>query len=1223
MNPAVAPSEFPLETELQEHDLTAQVVMSDAATTLDDYQSFSDGLISQALGVLMWCELTEGSGGGAETVIVSLSNAASVIRAVMGLVEKCKSVRSRLKRIYNGWRPASPPPAEGPSAGSAQTGSKISYNEELIRIHDGVYELGSLQPQPGISSNNTITAVQCSDEGPSAGSAQAEGSPGSKISYREELIRIHDGVYELGSLQPQPGISSNNTITAAQCSGEGPSAGSAQAEGSSGSKISYREELIRIHDGVYELGSLPSGTLPSVEFVFFHGLQLASPQDNDIHLRTWTSENDAQLWPKWLKDEENFPNARILFTSYDAWAQENSTEGRFDSFTSAENVLTWLTDKNNGVGQRGCPVILIGHGTGCLLIKEVCQQAHNRLHGLDSGSATQELDFFLRFIRGMFFFSPPSLGMEFASELIPRIDSPAPWLKISERYSVDATRLGDFFMKVRRNRYNWKICAVGETQPLDLASKPLKFLQASKPLNFPYNDVMVPEGSSRYDVDFYHSINANYISISRPSDKKSMSFGFLTKFVADLCAEPEIVGQDLKSIIEDVPKTFGLDHTLDELDKWLPQGNGRREMPQVGYIGLAGMGGIGKTTLAKSFLANKCFGRPGRCTSEGFEYCCILKMDAAIDDLKSLKSSLLSKMHRWGRKMPSTLELNWRALEKKKVLILLDDVQDKSQILDARIDHGFGPGSLVMATSRVRSFLQEAGYRIHDVKKLEDRFSREFLDHAFDKCESRSIYHERVSELLRICGGLPLALEETSKYLRSRKNEKIWESALHRIKRAGAFTGSKNKNGNKLWDSLTQSYDELEDLEKYMFVDISTCFYGEEAEEVMAAWKALDSDSAVYLGCWNLLNRSLVKCSGDFAPISVTGEHSWFVKGTRLKTKHKLLKYLAEKKKRKESTYKQQRVHVFDESTRKNLLNLKLHNEQEVIRNVLIMKIDCWLSGSIDVEFISSFYNLKVLWLTKVSLSSESVAPSSLPLDRDDGATLSSLGSLLWKQSKGSGISRLVDGSLLQHLHSSPDPSGTAKFPLIHSRPLSTYKNLEHLVLNSFELEELPDCFNSLLKLDHLEISNCSKLKSLPSRFTDLVKIRRLFLIGLESLIALPTSFGSFKCLEQFELRKCSKLENFEFLLTLQSVKQLALEELQLETLHDDPPFQNLQCFELRGCRYLTTLPSWLEAPKVQHLKLIDLRSLCQDTIMLLDRIAKRLQTNLTIIDCSVPGPLI
>ncbi|KAL2628632.1 hypothetical protein R1flu_013318 [Riccia fluitans] len=707
-------------------------------------------------------------------------------------------------------------------------------------------------------------------------------------------------------------------------------------------------QLTEISDHIYEVATLPEDISPSVELVFFHGLQIG---EGDEHLfrTTWESKNGEELWPKWLKDPKHFPEARILILSYDAWAEKNCTEGRFDLYLLAENLLSSLLLED--VGQHGCPVILAGHASGCLVLKAVCERAHSEQSVEGHSPRGQKLLLFLESTRRMFYFSPASLGMKFADQLQRWVDSPGPMLELSTTLNDPAVRVCDFFRRLRV-RYQWKALAVAETQLVDLAIPPKSAaITAQRP--FPYHGVMVMEGSSRYDVDLYLPVAANHFEVSRLSDRKSLAFKFLASFVEEMLNHwQQFHDQDFWSNCT-VPKTFGLDGALQDLENMLSQ-----KAYATGYIGLAGMGGVGKTTLAKSFVTRICSG-----ASKAFEYSCILKVDASVNH-ENLEGYLLAKMYRWGRKMPGTLKLDWSALLGKKVLILLDDVQNEDQILDANTGHSFGPGSFVMATSRNRSILVSAGYQIHDVKELSEECSKEFLDHAFSKSISKAIYekHDWATALVKECGGLPLALEEVSKYLRSTDNLGLWDSTICQVKSANAIDGSIN---NKLWATLNGSYDVLDDLGKKIFVDLSTCFYGEEAEEAVAAWKVMYPDEGYITALWNLQNRSLVKCSGDFGPMC---EHRWFGKGTRLMTNHKLLKYLGKKKKDAVDMhkYKQERVHVVDESTTKKLLDLKRHKDKGAIRSVLLMKIDYWHGDPIDVKFISSFYNLKVLWLTKL-----------------------------------------------------------------------------------------------------------------------------------------------------------------------------------------------------------------------------------------------------------------
>jgi triacylglycerol esterase/lipase EstA (alpha/beta hydrolase family) len=117
---------------------------------------------------------------------------------------------------------------------------------------------------------------------------------------------------------------------------------------------------VQINDSVYKLYK-PEDT-PNVQIVFFHGLQ--EEDYVDAHLCTWQSEDGSTIWPQtWLV--EDIPRAYILSVSY---SLKHKLDGRLDMLLIVENLLSNLLQ--DGIGQvPDCPVVLVGHSIGGLVIK--------------------------------------------------------------------------------------------------------------------------------------------------------------------------------------------------------------------------------------------------------------------------------------------------------------------------------------------------------------------------------------------------------------------------------------------------------------------------------------------------------------------------------------------------------------------------------------------------------------------------------------------------------------------------------------------------------------------------------------------------------------------------------------------------------------------------------------------------------------------------------------
>ncbi|KAL3696975.1 hypothetical protein R1sor_011051 [Riccia sorocarpa] len=167
--------------------------------------------------------------------------------------------------------------------------------------------------------------------------------------------------------------------------------------------------VVRINDEVIEVYA-PVGD-PELELIFVHGIH-DDEMDSNPYLTRWsTRDNREECWLNtWLVSETDVDlrQARILTVTYDSSIKKNSEKGNMCIFLVAENLRHSLI-KDAGVGQLdSCPVLIVFHSLGGLLMKEVCVQA-SHVQSREEDMAKYKK--FLTNIRGFFFYSTPhSLG---------------------------------------------------------------------------------------------------------------------------------------------------------------------------------------------------------------------------------------------------------------------------------------------------------------------------------------------------------------------------------------------------------------------------------------------------------------------------------------------------------------------------------------------------------------------------------------------------------------------------------------------------------------------------------------------------------------------------------------------------------------------------------------------------------------------------------------------
>ncbi|XP_035845866.1 disease resistance protein RPV1 [Helianthus annuus] len=254
--------------------------------------------------------------------------------------------------------------------------------------------------------------------------------------------------------------------------------------------------------------------------------------------------------------------------------------------------------------------------------------------------------------------------------------------------------------------------------------------------------------------------------------------------------EAEVVSEIVSRILKDLPdKTpidlpnslVGIESRVDEVKRIL-----RMDSTEVLFIGIGGMSGIGKTTLAEVVFEN---------IKNKFEKGSVIENIKDISkqndsiDLCKLQQKLLDDILKEKSIRVQSVKHGQTLLGTKlrglKVIIVLDDVNHVDQLtyLAGGLEW-FGPGSRIIVTTTNRDLLNH--YKINEIYLCEEMKGDEalslFSQSAFKQTHPNHGYEELSHDIVKLAGGLPLALNVYGSLLCG-KDENYWKEMLKKLRK--------------------------------------------------------------------------------------------------------------------------------------------------------------------------------------------------------------------------------------------------------------------------------------------------------------------------------------------------------------------------------------------------------------------------------------------------------
>ncbi|XP_060178606.1 TMV resistance protein N-like isoform X2 [Lycium barbarum] len=615
------------------------------------------------------------------------------------------------------------------------------------------------------------------------------------------------------------------------------------------------------------------------------------------------------------------------------------------------------------------------------------------------------------------------------------------------------------------------------------------------------------------------------------------------RIVANGCESEfiEFIIQDVETEVSQTPldvasHPVGVDSRAKVIESILRNGQCEDEARMVG---IHGVGGIGKTTLAKE-LYNRL---SQRVNFDGSFFLSNVRSEEKNHphklQKKILKKLLKTKDVKVDNVDDGITKIRTR-LRSKKVLLVLDDVDHIDQLKYlARERSWFGSGSIVIITTRDKRVLDRFGEKDlkYEVELLnEGEAMLLFCIHAFGIPIPPQDYVNLAQDIIKYSGRLPLALVTLGSHLHGRSIEE-WTDEFKRLK---------DIPHEDILKILKISFDGLELYTKTVFLDIACPFQYLKEKEVTSILNACGFHAKCEIA--TLIQKHLLQRDGHCLVM------------------HDLVRDMG-----------REIVHL--ESPQCPGGRSRLFIPEDGTEKVEVLMCKPWALKGVSTEAFQNMKNLRVLEIHGLCVSGDfGLFPKKLKWLSWEFCPLKRIPSnfpaanLVFLDLQFSAIRefdlnlqccpmlKLLDLSDCQHLRKTPKFNGA--------------ESLETLLLHHcLSLTEIDQSICQLKSLQVLDISSCEKVQTLPSNFPP----ANLVFLNMRGSAIREFDLNLQCCpmLKVLNLSDCRRLRSTPKFNGAEILEILLLKDCTWLTEIDQSICQlkSLQVLDITGWRQLQTLP--------------------------------------------------